>query len=77
MKKRIDYFIARQLVFFFGAFCLVGAIPRTLGIIQTKPEFINFIGIVDFVAISGFVGAVAYTCYAIIHNAKLNNNETI
>lgn len=73
--KRIDYFIPRQLVSFFGAFWFVGTLPRMLGILTTKPEFLDTIHIIDFFANVGFFGSIFYIVYAMVHNARLNENS--
>lgn len=74
--ERIDYFIPRQLLYFFGAFWMVGTLPRMLGIVSPRAEFVDMVGIIDFCANVGFFGSLFYVIYAVVHNAKLNQNET-
>jgi hypothetical protein len=74
--KRIDYRMPRTIAVFTMPSVVICALPHYLGVTTIKPEFEIFRTIFDGGVTGAFVGAVLYSIYAIIHNARLNNEET-
>jgi hypothetical protein len=74
--KRIDYRMPRTIAFFTMPSVVICALPHYFGVTTIKPEFEIFRTIFDCGVTGMFVGAVLYSIYAIIHNARLNNEET-
>lgn len=67
--RRYSYGPARSVMLFTGAYSLVGAVPRALGIIGVKPGM-EWVYILDATVGLVFLGALLYTMWAFYKNAQ-------
>ena len=75
MSSRISYTFLRPAALFIGGFNLCGSIPRTLGIIATKPEYATFIAWLDGVSLTAMAAITITILWALVHNARIEQKR--
>ena len=75
MSGRISYNFLRPAALFVGGFNLCGSIPRTLGIVSTKPEYATFIAWLDGISLTALAAITVTILWALVTMPVLNRNE--
>ena len=68
--RRLPYEPAKTLLMISFPWCCVGALPRLLGIITPRIEFVRTLRVVDIGMCVLATASFAYVAFAIIQNAR-------
>ena len=71
---RKSYSAPRAALLATGAFCLTGSFPRLMGLLTTKPEYVEVMKWVDAFAVACLGLSILWAISVITHNARIRMN---